>query len=809
MFAHDTFTAIFGAARPGELEILAGLVRAALREGYVVVLNEPGTKKPLCPLSANQRKAADRMAQDLAAERGERDAAARRHACGIAHALTEKDAAKITGLLNRLTKIYGAPPNIGLDPGRSRLVCADMDTAGQRDAFLAAWQREDPGAVPTPGTLYTVRSPGQRSPDGTWAHSDGGHTWFTLPAGVVLPSDGGRGVLTDEGGWSLIWSGLQVLVPPSVREEGPYAVVGMPRPAPAWLLQRIETEVVLRTERERLRLERRAERVSSGEVDPVDAWSAETTWTELLEARGWSATGRVDTCSCPTWTAPGPHGSPKSATAHDEGCVKFDSDDGHAPLHVWTDNPPDYLAGAPRTLTKLTHEAYADYEGSESAAVVGLGLAVRENGPMVVDNPFDLPNPQPVHELSTGLETEEGPSGQQPEGDVPVLTEGPADDFASPGELEPSDSAGLAEVASEPSEDVKPAQPEPVKPGSLLAYDSSDLDDLPDPDPLVYGLLDRGSVAILSGKFGTYKSFLALDWACHVALGRAWQGHDVDRAVPVVYIAAEGQVGIKRRVRGWRQRHTDGAHLPAGALTVIPQRVVLETDKDGKATAHLRELVELVRERGAGLVVFDTLSKSRGKAEENSNSDMAQVMALVIELCRATAATVLLVAHTGYSGEHTRGGSSQEDDADSVFVIKFEDPKNEDRGPDNRRVLHHRKSKDGLLSPPRVLIPRVEEIGQDDHGRPVTTLTLSADPFEMDEPRTEVVSLERVVAWLEHHEAPKGLSQRKALPWIRGHEAYGEIKTRAEMLTLAYREYTTDSGERESEYPGITPDQEK
>lgn len=811
MFAHDTFTAIFGTARPGELDILAGLVRAALREGYAVVLNEPGTKKPLCPLTARQRKDADQIAQDEAVERGEPNALSLRHPCGVYHALQgEDDAKKVTALLTRLTKAYGAVPNIGLEPGHSRLLVADMDTAEQRDAFLAWWAREDAASLPDPDTLYTVRSPGVQREDGSWAHADGGHTWFTLPEGLVLPSSspdgsrGDRGVLTDDGGWSLIWSGLQVLVPPSVRKEGAYQLVGSPRPAPRFLLERIEQETVLRVERERLRLERRAEREQTGELDPVDVWAADTPWSALLEPRGWSATGRVDTCSCPTWTAPGPHGSPKSATAHDEGCAVYDTVDGHAPLHVWTDNPPDYLAGAPRTLTKLTHEAYADHEGSESQAVIGLGLAVSENGPMVVDNPFDLPDPGSVHKLSTGGDEDGETSRVVSEannrsrdsaraGSSACCSDTPcsarADQDTARLELDEFSTPAQADQA----EPATSAQPAKAKAGTLIAYDSSELDDLPDPDPLIFGLLDRGSVALLAGKFGTYKSFLALDWACHVALGLPWQGHDVDQAVPVVYIAAEGQVGIKRRVRGWRQRYRDGNHLPPRSLTVVPQRVVLETDKDGKAKAHLRELVALVNELGAGLVVFDTLSKSRGKADENSNSDMAAVMTLVVDLCRATGATVLLVAHTGYAGEHTRGGSSQEDDADSVFVIKFEDAKNEDRGPENRRILHHRKSKDGVLSPPRVLTPRVEEIGQDDHGRPVTTLTLSADPFEMNEPAsvkgphggvTEVAAL----AWLEDQAAPSGMTRRALTAWV----AERGFKVRAAVVWEAYKSMVPD-----------------
>lgn len=760
MFSHDTFTALFGTVRPGELEALPGLIRAALRAGYAIVLNEPGTKKPVCTLTTAARKKADRAAQDEALERGDPRASLVRHACGVAHALTEDDTGKVTGLVTRLTEAYGAPPNIGIEPGRCRLeagslLVVDVDTAAENEAFLSMWRREEPG-TPTPFG-FTVASPGVRKtttgPDGVehsvWVHRDGGHYWFTVPAGVTLPA--AVGLLKDESGWGAAWGGRQVLVPPSAREEGPYRLIGSPTPAPQWLIDRVFMAAQAREERERIRAERwEARRRGELDVDPVDEWSAATPWSELLEADGWVATGLVDTCSCPTWTAPGGHASPKSATAHDEGCSRYDSEDGHAPLHVWTDNPPDYLADAcahSRTINKLTYVAYRDHHepgGSkheaESAAVTALGLAVRAPAAMEVNDPFDLEEAsnEPAPTASTPGET----AGSF---ETVGTTHGP--DSTLNNEAEHTGAAPEDEGAATIPD--KGAAPGEERTGLLRVLTSSQLREQPDPDPLIFGMLDRGTVAILAGKYGTYKSFLALDWACHVATGKAWQGHPVDQATSVVYIAAEGEVGIKRRVCGWEQRHRGGEPLPDEAFAAIPHRVVLETDKDGKATAHLRELVGLVNERGAGLVVFDTLSKSRGKAEENSNSDMSALMALVIELTRATKATVLLVAHTGYAGEHTRGGSSQEDDVDTVFVIKFEDPKSEDRGIESRRVLHHSKAKDGELSPPQVLVPRVEELGHDSHGRPITTLTLSTDPWEALPSRSDVSRAERAGAEAE------------------------------------------------------------
>jgi hypothetical protein len=690
VFAHDTFVALFGAVRPGELDVLPGLVRAALREGYAIVLNEPGTKKPLCTLTAAARKQADRQAQDDAAERGEPNAASRRHPCGIAHALTEADATKVTNLLTRVTKTYGASPNIGLEPGASRLIAVDMDTADQRDAFLSVWEREDPGAAPRADVLYTVRSPGQKAPDGSWAHSEGGHTWFTLPAGVRLPTthDAGRGVLTDDGGWSLIWSGLQVLMPPSVRAEGPYACVGMPRPAPAWMLQRIEAEVLLREERERLRLERRAAREQTGDLDPVDAWAAGTAWAELLEPRGWSATGRVDTCSCPTWTAPGPHGSPKSATAHDEGCAVFDTADGHAPMHIWTDNPPDYLVAAVRdghrTLTKLTHEAYADHEGDESAAVIGLGLATSVDGQTVEDRLELEEFAHLIHDEST-TSPQVVDESVSDHGDSSVEAQPDTDDF------EPADDQ-LAKVDSEPTEDVNPDTTGEVNedtPGPW--FDWTELGLIPPPEPMIAGVLDHRTMTVLAGKFGTYKTFLALDWAASLATGTPWAGHDVPEAVPVMYVAAEGVGSFDRRLAAWQAGH-GGLERARGMLTVHHGPV--DITKNESAGALFREL----KDRGCKLLIVDTLSRCAPGLEENEASKVAAALERLFMIRDARGIAVLVLHHTGHQGLRARGSSVLEDNADASWVIRLNgDGASEDRGPEIPRTLLHRKSKDGEL----------------------------------------------------------------------------------------------------------------
>ncbi len=95
-----------------------------------------------------------------------------------------------------------------------------------------------------------------------------------------------------------------------------------------------------------------------------------------------------------------------------------------------------------------------------------------------------------------------------------------------------------------------------------LFLDSNDLDTIAPVLPLIDGVLNQGSITWLSGKFGTYKTFVALGWACSVATGRPWAGRLVAEPGPVVYVAAEGHSGLKSRVRAWTSHF--GTDIPRG-----------------------------------------------------------------------------------------------------------------------------------------------------------------------------------------------------------------------------------------------------
>ena len=221
--------------------------------------------------------------------------------------------------------------------------------------------------------------------------------------------------------------------------------------------------------------------------------------------------------------------------------------------------------------------------------------------------------------------------------------------------------------------------------GNDLFLSREQLVDLPVVAPLIDGMINRDSIVWLSGKFGTYKTFVALSWALCVATGRPWNGRKV-HAGPVIYVAAEGQRGISKRICAWEKGVNDGA--PAADIHVTRSGI------DPRNPALMSRLTQKVTKLGAKLVVFDTLHRCTPGFEENSNKEAGEIFGALQRLKDATGCTVLALHRTGHAGERARGAFGMERYSDDAYVISLKgDP--EDRSPSNPRVLVRRKSKEG------------------------------------------------------------------------------------------------------------------
>ena len=164
--------------------------------------------------------------------------------------------------------------------------------------------------------------------------------------------------------------------------------------------------------------------------------------------------------------------------------------------------------------------------------------------------------------------------------------------------------------------------------------------------------IPRESFMVLYGPTGSGKSFVALDYALRIA-----------QEQPVVYVAAEGARGYASRVLAWQKHHK----LPAGQLyfiAVAPNLLDM---------GQVAEIMATVAEVQPVLVIIDTLARTMIGGDENTQRDMGLFVAACDRIRMATDSTVLVVHHTGRTGNHERGSTVLRGAADQVISIENDD----------------------------------------------------------------------------------------------------------------------------------------
>jgi hypothetical protein len=195
--------------------------------------------------------------------------------------------------------------------------------------------------------------------------------------------------------------------------------------------------------------------------------------------------------------------------------------------------------------------------------------------------------------------------------------------------------------------------------------------------------------------------------ACAIAEGARWFECRVE-AAPVVYAALEGEAGFKLRAQAWEANK--GRTLPAD-LQMMMQPFKL-TDP--------RDVLDLAKVVPPGAVVFiDTLNRAAPTADENSSKDMGEILEGAKRLQSLIGGLVVLVHHTGKDAtKGLRGHSSLFAAMDAAVEVS--------RDGDNRQ-WQVAKAKDGEDGNAHPFMLRVETLGSDEYGDPVTSCTVQVD----------------------------------------------------------------------------------
>jgi hypothetical protein len=223
----------------------------------------------------------------------------------------------------------------------------------------------------------------------------------------------------------------------------------------------------------------------------------------------------------------------------------------------------------------------------------------------------------------------------------------------------------------------------------------------------VKNIIPANAVGMLFGASGTFKSFLALDYALHVAHGLPWLGRKT-RPGAVIYIAAEGGAGLWRRIDAWHQ--VNGLQWSAAPFYAVPVALTL-----------LEQASEVVKAAQAlqvepAVVIVDTMSQTFS-GEENSASDVAvylrELAATFRDLWRCT---TLVIHHSGHAAtERPRGSSAIIANTDFLLGV-FRDPV------EKLARLECHKQKDEDRFEPLCFALQTCVLGVDDDGDPIRSL---------------------------------------------------------------------------------------
>jgi len=245
---------------------------------------------------------------------------------------------------------------------------------------------------------------------------------------------------------------------------------------------------------------------------------------------------------------------------------------------------------------------------------------------------------------------------------------------------------------------------------------------------LIQDLIPEVGCGLISGQWGTYKTFTALDIAHSVMSREPFLGFEVVRPGGVLFIALEGQSEIALRLEGdiKEKGKFNGAHAPFAWIETCPPL----TSPD--ALAVLTKITEQVAAKLKAkfdlplvLIEIDTVIVAAGYTTEGADNDTAlgqKVMGTLAQLAQNAHCFVFGIDHFGKDvNVGTRGSSAKEGRADVVLALLGDKSVG---GVVTNTRLAVRKRRSGANGQEFAFKPRPVNMGVNSLGKEETTLVL-------------------------------------------------------------------------------------
>ena len=196
------------------------------------------------------------------------------------------------------------------------------------------------------------------------------------------------------------------------------------------------------------------------------------------------------------------------------------------------------------------------------------------------------------------------------------------------------------------------------------------ISDIRKPEWLINDVCEKESVIAIFGQAKAGKSFITVDMAACIALGKEWHGHKAHQA-PVVYLAGEGIRNISRRFLAWSK--INKADIHQAPLMISSRGARLLDDKDHQL---LKDTISATEDQHGdiGMIIVDTLARNFGGGNENSTEDMNAFIERIDDLKDTFKSCISIVHHTGHnSGTRARGSSVLPAAVDAEYKVVRKD----------------------------------------------------------------------------------------------------------------------------------------